>query len=346
MTKHRLGRLLLPAFAGPVALLLQGCVKSDGFYIPSTISKPAQEELAAIKRPGLLGAFPAPHDQAAWDKLNQVFSKGQEPLIHKVLARYQPLIKRRIIGGVPVLDIQPRTWHKADKRLLVYFHGGGYTLESAHVDLTGSVPIADVTGIRVISADYTLAPRADYREILRQAIAVINGLLAEGYDLKHMAVYGDSAGGAMAAGITLKMRNEHMGMPAALVLISPWSDITETGDTYHTLRHADPIYRYAISLKRSADAYAPPSEQKNPYVSPVYGDYAKGFPPTLIQGGTKEILLSCFIRQYQAIDQAGMPVKLDLYEGMMHDFQTDQPFLPESGIARRKIRDFLNKYLQ
>jgi acetyl esterase/lipase len=149
----------------------------------------------------------------------------------------------------------------------------------------------------------------------------------------------------MAPGVVLKMRDRNLGMPAAVVLWSPWSDITETGDTYVTLKHAEPTYLYDTILKPSADAYADPKDQKHPYVSPVYGDYSKGFPPTLIQGGTKEIFLSNFVRQYQALDAAGQTVKLDLYEGMPHVFQGQLPDAPESKLALRKMREFLRLHL-
>ncbi len=134
-------------------------------------------------------------------------------------------------------------------------------------------------------------------------------------------------------------------MPAAVVLWSPWADITETGDTYVTLRDAEPAYRYAGGLKLAADAYADPMDQKNPYVSPVYGDYTQGFPPTLIQGGTKEIFLSNFVGLYQALDAAGQTVKLDLYEGMPHVFQSKLPDSPECKLALKKMKDFLAQHL-
>ena len=98
-------------------------------------------------------------------------------------------------------------------------------------------------------------------------------------------------------------------------------------------------------LKNAADAYADPKDQKNPYVSPVYGDYSKGFPPTLIQGGTKEIFLSDFVREYRAIDSAGGTAVLDIYEGMPHVFQAVIFDSPESQQAIRKMKKFLEKYM-
>ena len=105
------------------------------------------------------------------------------------------------------------------------------------------------------------------------------------------------------------------------------------------------MYVYDKHLKHSADAYADPKDQKNPYVSPVYGDYSKGFPPTLIQGGIKEIFLSNFIRQYQALDTAGQTVKLDLYEGMIHVFQLNIISSPESDMTLKKRAAFVKQYL-
>jgi acetyl esterase/lipase len=99
-------------------------------------------------------------------------------------------------------------------------------------------------------------------------------------------------------------------------------------------------------FENMANAYADSSDQKNPYVSPVYGNFSKGFPPTLIQGGTREVLLSDFIRLYQAIDQADVPVKLDIYEGMPHDFQIFLCNTPESITALSKMINFLHEYLR
>jgi acetyl esterase/lipase len=95
-------------------------------------------------------------------------------------------------------------------------------------------------------------------------------------------------------------------MPLAAVLVSPWLDVTRTGDTEFTLEHAEPNYLYERHSKNAAGAFADPRDQKHPYASPVFGDFSKGFPPTLIQGGTKEILLSGFVRLYQALDTAGL----------------------------------------
>jgi acetyl esterase/lipase len=261
-----------------------------------------------------------------------------------VVLQYQPQIEKRKLGSIPILDIKPRGWVE-NRKALVYTHGGAYTMYSAQSRLLSAVPMAHDTGLRVIAVDYTLAPHAKWQRTTDQVVAVMRALVAEGISLENMAIYGESAGGGLAAGAVLKMRDQGHGIPAAVVLWSPWSDITETGDSYMTLKDADPLLFYPGNLAHCAAAYADPADQKHPYVSPVYGDYSKGFPPTLIQAGTREIFLSNAVRQYQALDTAGIPVRLDLYEGMWHIFQVFTHEIPEAKLARGKVRSFLDRQL-
>lgn len=321
-------------------------------HIPDTVSKEAQELLRAFEDPASLPENPAPDDLEGWKKAWAENEASNKEKNEAVVRHYEPSITRRELGGVPVLDIKPKGWQDNGK-VLIFTHGGAYALYSASSSLFSSVPVAHDTGTRVISVDYTLAPVARYEQVTDEVISVFQALLAEGYRSKDIAMYGDSAGGALAAGAVLKMRDQALAfglsgfeaMPAAVVLWSPWSDITPTGDTYVTLKDAELAYLYDRHLKPAADAYADPQDQKHPYVSPVYGDYTQGFPPTLIQGGTREIFLSNFVRHYQALDCAGQTVKLDLYEGMLHVFQGERPDLPESQLARKKVRDFLQEHL-
>ncbi|HLO59748.1 MAG TPA: alpha/beta hydrolase [Bacteroidales bacterium] len=321
-------------------------VRKSEYYIPGTISAEARKELASFAfKDTINGGYPSADDTALWRKFWQYNEDAWMPFNDTLRMLFKPHIIDTVMGGVPVLDVRPHDW-KDNGKILIYIHGGAYTLFSAYTMMGGVLPIADLTGLRVISINYTNPPRLKYNQILEQVISVVSAILKMGYEMPDIGIYGDSAGGGLSAGSVLKMRDEGMGMPAVVVLISPWSDITNNGDTYRTLMGEDPIIEYNNSLRPSSLAYAPPEMHKNPYVSPVYGDYTRGFPPTLIQGGTKEIFLSNFVRQYQAIDQAGIPVKLDLYEGMWHVFQEINYDLPESKIAHAKFRDWVYRYMQ
>ncbi|MFO1067626.1 MAG: alpha/beta hydrolase [Geminicoccaceae bacterium] len=311
--------------------------------IPETVSAEAQAYLRTLTDPALVPPFPEPDDVAGWTKLQAFIEADALPRVAPIVQRYAPDVTERTIGGVPVLDVRPKAWAD-DGRLAIYTHGGAHVFYSARSMLGRAAIFADDTGLRTISVDYTVAPHAKFQQITDQVTAVVAGLVAEGRQLADMVLYGDSSGGGLAASTILKMRDRGMGLPAAAILVSPWTDLTPAGDTEVTLRHAESNYLYERHSVKAAGAYADPQDQKHPYASPVYGDFAKGFPPTLIQGGTKEILLSGFIRLYQAIDVAGGIAKLDLYEGMPHNHASRMPEAPESRIARRKIADFLRQH--
>ena len=312
--------------------------------IPETLSKEAQEYLRSLSDPALEPELPDADDLAGW-KIVQAFAEATAmSQSEAIVKRYAPTVTERTFGGVPVLSVRPKGWGYSDQ-VAVYTHGGAYTMFSAKSTLARAAIFATDTGLRVISVDYTLAPFAKYKQVTDQVVAVIKGLLKEGHRLEDMVMFGDSAGGGLAASAILKMRDQGMGLPAAAVLVSPWVDLTRTGDTEFTLVHAEPNYLYEKHSKKAAEAYADPQDQKHPYASPVYGDFSKGFPPTLIQGGTKEILLSGFIRLYRALDTAGKTVKLDIYEGMPHNFASKIPEVPESRLARKKISEFVHLHV-
>ena len=318
---------------------------TNSIYIPTTISQEAQDMLKNLSMSVSTLVSPSPDDLEGWQKLNQQISSILMEMSQPILGSYQPNVTADELGNVTTLDIKPKDWRDNGK-VLVYIHGGGHTLLGANSTLGFAVPVANSTGLRTVSIDYTLAPLSKWNQTTGEVLSVIQALIEEqGYSIEDIAIYGDSAGGGLAAGSVLKMRDEGIGIPSALVLWSPWIDVTGKGDTYVTLENADPITSANLTLKNMADAYANPSDQENPYVSPVYGNFSKGFPPTLIQGGTKDILLSDFVRLYQAMDQAGIPVKLDVYEGMPHDFQYILLRTPESNLAISKMNDFLKEYL-
>src|SRR5215831_11725164 len=117
------------------------------------------------------------------------------------------------LGDVNVLDIKSRDW-KDNGKVLVYLHGGGYTLLSANSALGTAATVANSTGLRVISVDYSLAPSSKWNQTINEVISVIQALKEEGYSLNDIAMIGDSAGGGLVAGSVLKMRDEGLGIPA------------------------------------------------------------------------------------------------------------------------------------
>ncbi|HYO07155.1 MAG TPA: alpha/beta hydrolase, partial [Phototrophicaceae bacterium] len=203
---------------------------TNSIYIPTTISKEAQERLKNITKNASPLVTPSPGDIKGWQNLNQQFSSLFIANAQSIVDKYQPNITAAELGNVTILDIKPKDWRDNGK-VLVYVHGGGYALLSANTTLGFAVPVANSTGIRVISIDYSLAPLSKWNQTTSEVLSVIQALIQEqGYSIKDIAMFGDSAGGGLAAGSVLKMRDVGIGIPAALVLWSPWIDVTGKGD--------------------------------------------------------------------------------------------------------------------
>ena len=312
-------------------------------YVPTTISAEAQKVLNAIYANKIYERkAPASDNLDGWRKMHAAGEQAGKERNDKAVEMNQVTVTDAKLSGVPVLDIRPKNW-KDNRKVLVYTHGGAYTMFSARSTLSSSAPMARATGLRVISVDYTTAPFAKWKQIQEQVISVFKALLAEGYTMKDIALYGDSAGGGLATSTVLNLRDRGMCMPAAVVLWSPWVDLTNAGDSPHTLANTDPLLHYDPLLKNSAIGFADGLDLKDPRVSPLYADLSKGFSPVLITDGTKCIFLSTSVRLYQALETAGQQVKLDIYEGMWHVFQVD--LVPESEVAIKKSAGFIHQHL-
>lgn len=184
------------------------------FYIPPTVSKEAQEILKNLTMNMPTIVTPDSDDLEGWQKLSQETSSMFMQLSQPILDNYQPVITATKLGDIDVLDVKPKGWRDNGK-VLIYVHGGGYTLLSANSTLETPAIVANSTGLRVISIDYSLAPLSKWNQTTDEVVSVIQALRDIGYSLDDVAMYGDSAGGGLVAGSVLKMRDEGLGMPAA-----------------------------------------------------------------------------------------------------------------------------------
>jgi monoterpene epsilon-lactone hydrolase len=224
---------------------------------------------------------PDPTDLKGWKEQYNNFESISAEFSRPIVELYQHNITDAKLGGLHILDIKPKDWNDNGK-VLVYTHGGAYTFGSANSTPGIPVLVANETGLRVISINYTVAPFSKWNQTTDEVISVIQALTEkQGYSLEDdIAMFGESAGGGLVAGSVLKMRDNGLGMPAAVALWSPWLDLTGNGNTYFTLKNEDLFLSYDSVLENAADPYAAPADQKNPYVSPVYGNFSKGYPPT------------------------------------------------------------------
>jgi acetyl esterase/lipase len=248
------------------------------------------------------------------------------------------------IAGVPVQLVEPKGYDRNnDTTALLYFHGGAHVTGSPFEDLPITAGLAHRLGLKVYSSGYRLAPEHPFPAGLEDGLAVYRALIDD-YGPNGLAVAGESAGGNLALAVLLGARDAGLALPAAAALLSPWCDISDTGDSNRTLSGLDPTLDYAPHLKEAAAAYAGGRDLTDPLVSPLYGDYRPGFPPSLITSGTRDLLLSDCARLSTALRRAGVDARLHVWEGMWHVFEW-YPDLPEAQQSLDEIADFLNGHL-
>lgn len=205
------------------------------------------------------------------------------------------------------------------RRVILYCHGGGYTSGGLGFSKVLASKLTRATGLDVLAFDYRLAPEHPYPAAVEDAQAAWDHLMRLGFGARDVVLAGDSAGGNMALVLCLRLRAEGRMLPGALLLMSPWTDMTCSGESLTERADIDPVltpeYIYAVR-----EAYAGDLDPAQPELSPLLADLA-GFPPTLIQVGTHEILFSDAERLAERMKAAGTECRLEVWEGMWHDFQ-------------------------
>ena len=302
--------------------------------LPASVSDAARSIMAPL---GLIfagmPAQPIPTTPEAFDEAAKSSAAFQKAFMAGKVALLKPTIVTGELGGIPIIDVTPRGW-RDDGTTLVYVHGGGFVQGSAGSCLLLAALMADRSGRRVISIDYTLSPRANYDAISDEIVRVYTALLRS-RSPQTIGLFGESAGGAIVAGTAHKLRGLGIPQPAGLVLMSPVTDLTGAGDTHITLAPYEFIGE--AQVRAAYQAYAPGASARDPVASPLLGDFSAGYPPTLIQVGTRERLLSDSVRLHRAIRTAGGTATLDVYDGMPHVFQQMVPDAPEGRQAWGEI---------
>ena len=204
-------------------------------------------------------------------------------------------------------------------RCVLYCHGGGYTSGNLGYSRVLASKLVRSTGLDTLSFEYRLAPEHPYPAALEDAFRAWDHLMYLGYGAKDVVLAGDSAGGNMALVLCLALRRAGRMLPGALLLMSPWTDMTASGASYGERAEADPILTNEY-IQAVREAYAPGADYSRPEFSPLFGDFS-AFPPALIQVGTHEILYSDSERLAERLKAAGCYCRLEVWENMWHVFQ-------------------------
>ena len=226
--------------------------------------------------------------------------------------------------------------------VILQLHGGGYmgAVRNAYYVFAGLYNEVS-KGCNVLTPDYRVAPEHPYPAALEVALASYQWLLDKGYYGEQIIVAGDSAGGGLAMALCMYLKDHHMPMPGGVIAMSPWTDLTASGESYTTNYEKDPLFGNTKESLIYVNDYAGDHDKMDCYISPLFGDF-RGFPPMLIQVGSLEMLLSDSVSVAAKARQQGIRVRLSIYEGMFHVFQMAYLNIPESKKAWAEVGKFID----
>lgn len=213
-------------------------------------------------------------------------------------------------------------------KVLLYLHGGAYVLGSAHSHRHMVSYLARAGNVATLMPEYRLAPEHPFPAAIEDAVRVFDALMADGYTPDDILIGGDSAGGGLAVATMLSLKEQGKPMPGAAFLLSPWLDLSASGESMQSRAEHDPWFN-AADIPIVARYYCGEANVRNPLVSPVYADVA-GLPPMHIQVGSDEILLSDATRLADKLRAAGSDVDIEVFDEMWHVFQAFLLVVPES----------------
>ncbi|MGA8679813.1 MAG: alpha/beta hydrolase [Acidimicrobiales bacterium] len=231
------------------------------------------------------------------------------------------------------------------ERVLLYLHGGGYSVGSiaSHRKLVGHLTSA--AGVKGLSVEYRLAPENPFPAGLDDAVTAFSFLLDEGFDAGHIGVGGDSAGGGLALAVALALRERGLPAPAGLVLLSPWTDLASTGESLVSNIGKDLLLRQIEEDAPTVGWYAGDNDVKNPLISPLYADFTD-FPPFVVHVGGDELLLDDSTRLFERASAAGCEATIEVWPEMQHVFQIAAGNVPESDSSVAKLGSWLSSRLK
>ncbi len=227
------------------------------------------------------------------------------------------------------------------KGIILHVHGGGYygKLHNAYRDMAALYNEVS-GGLDILSVDYRVAPEHPYPAALEDAVKSYEWILEQGYPAEKIFIAGDSAGGGLTLALGLYLRDHGIHMPAGIITMSAWTDLTKSGESYQENFDIDPKFGGSTDSLVFKDGYYKESDPEDPYISPVKGDY-HGFPPMLLQVGEYEMLLSDTLSVAEKAKACGVVLKEHVYTGMFHDFQMGLTRYPEAKEAWVEVGRFI-----
>ena len=256
---------------------------------------------------------------------------------------WRPIIHIDHIGvlanGVPSEWVIPAG--VGSERVILYLHGGAYNAGSTRSHRALAANIAYAAHARALTIDYRLAPEHPYPAALVDAFSAYKWLLELGIRPEQIVVTGNSAGGGLTIALLVALRERRQPMPAAAVVLSPWTDLSASGKSWQENAKSDYLI-HGSKLKEAARLYLKDTSPQTPLASPVYANL-HGLPPLFIQVGSEEVMLSDSQRLAEHARVSCVDVTLEVWEGMQHVWQFAASFVPEARQAIEKIGGFIRE---
>ncbi len=246
------------------------------------------------------------------------------------------------MGGVPAEWVT--CGPVADAGAVLLLHGGGYRAGSIITHRGFAARLSQRFGLRVCLPDYRLAPEHPYPAALEDALAAFAGMQADGVQASQIVVVGDSAGGGLAIALMLALKERKLAQPAGTIAMSPWTDLECLGPSYMNNLETDPNMS-RDGLISAGHEYRGTLPANDPRVSPINADLS-GLPPTLVQAGGGEIMLSDSTIFTEHAARAGSPVRIEIAPDLWHVFQSGPDEIPEVDAAMKSCAAFVERALK
>ena len=282
--------------------------------------------------------LPAAEDRVAWTALKEAAQANYALTIAESAGELRSNIVSVFVGSATIHVATPETSTRSDCAI-IDLHGGALVLGGGAACQVGTRRQADLHGMRCYGVDYRTPPEHPFPAALDDCLAAYRYVL-EQHAPEKVVISGRSAGGNLAAAMLLLARRKGLPMPAGLVLLSPQVDLTESGDSFMVNRTVDLVL--PGSLMASNLLYADGADLADPLLSPLFGDLT-GFPPVLLQAGTRDLFLSNTVRMHRALRRVGVPADLHVFEAMPHGGFTGRT--PEEMELQREVTTFVSTRL-
>jgi monoterpene epsilon-lactone hydrolase len=247
----------------------------------------------------------------------------------------------RSLGGIPVVEVEVAGADHSG--VIFYLHGGAYAIGTAASSVGLASDLARRAGAGLVTVDYRLAPEHPHPAAIDDAVAAYRGLLDSGVAASAIAIAGESAGAGLAAATLVALKHVGLPQPSGAVLMSPWADLTLSGESISGKATVDPALT-PEGLRRRAVDYVAAGDRRAELVSPIFADLT-GLPPLLIQAGSHEILLDDATRLAARAAAADVAVGLEVTPGVPHVFQGFAAMLDEGDAALTTAGEFLRAHL-